>query len=136
MKSATERAPARSAQMLFFRAATGYAFTIFRAGLAFTITTLPKTSFLPPLVAGFTLVFNLHKPGRANTPVDPTSFVATSAKLLMSFAHTDFFNSHSVASASAIAPFVMLFAAVFMGVIARLSEGVSAGAAARQEGKS
>merc|ERR1712190_70271 len=106
--------------MLFLRAATGEAFTIFRAGLAFTITTLPKTSLLPALVAGFTLVFSLHRPGRANTPVDPTSFVATSAKLLMSFAHTDFFNSHSVASASAIAPFVMLFVVFIMGAIARV----------------
>merc|ERR1712186_39003 len=109
-----------SAQMLFFRAANGNAFTIFRAGLAFTITTLPKISFLPAFVAGFVRVFSLNKPGMANTPVLVTSCVAISAKLPMSFAHTDFFNSHSFASASAIAPFVMGLPAafiVFMGAI-------------------
>merc|ERR1719188_473061 len=105
--------------MLFFRAATGYAFTIFRAGLAFTITTLPKTSFLPPFVAGFTRVFNLHKPGRANTPVFLTCSVATAARLSMTFAQTDFLSSHSVAKASAIAPLVMglPLPAAFMGAI-------------------
>merc|ERR1719190_131512 len=101
------------AQMLFFRAAAGKAFTIFRAGFAFTITTLPKTSLLPAFVAGFVRVFNLHKPGRAKMPVLPTSFVAISAKLSMNFEHTDFLSSHEVASASAIAPFVI----VFMGAI-------------------
>merc|ERR1719161_2918715 len=56
----------------------------------------------------------------ANTPVFVTSVVAISAKLPMSFAQTDFFNSHSFASASAIAPFVMGLPAafiVFMGAI-------------------
>merc|ERR1740138_540380 len=56
----------------------------------------------------------------ANTPVLLTSVVAISAKLPMSFAQTDFFNSHSFASASAIAPFVMGLPAafiVFMGAI-------------------
>merc|ERR1719190_264927 len=79
------------AQMLFFRAAAGKAFTIFRAGFAFTITTLPKTSLLPAFVAGFVRVFNLHKPGREKRPVLPTSFVAISAKLSTNFEHTDFF---------------------------------------------
>merc|ERR1711862_1082484 len=56
----------------------------------------------------------------ANTPVLETSVVAISAKLPMSFAQTDFFSSHSFASASAIAPFVMGLPAafiVFMGAI-------------------
>jgi len=35
----------------FFRAATGKAFTIVRAGLAFTITVFPKTSLLPAFVS-------------------------------------------------------------------------------------
>merc|ERR1711933_536066 len=91
---------APSAQMLFFRAAAGKAFTTFRSGLAFTITTLPKTSFLPPCVAGFTRVFSRHKPGRENKPVLPISCVAMLAKLSMTFEHTDFLSSHSVASAS------------------------------------
>merc|ERR1711979_92246 len=102
------------AQMLFFRAAAGKAFTIFRAGFASTITTLPKTSLLPAFVAGFVRVFNLHKPGREKRPVLPTSFVAISAKLSMNFEHTDFFSSHEVASASAIAPFVIGLPAVFI----------------------
>merc|ERR1711862_629353 len=42
-----------------------------------------------------------------NKPVFPTSFVAISAKLSMAFAHTDFFSSHEVASASAMAIFVI-----------------------------
>merc|ERR1711972_1135440 len=106
------------AQTLFFRAAAGKAFTIFRAGFAFTITTLPKTSLLPATVAGFVRVFNLHKPGREKRPVLPTSCVAISAKLAMTFEHTDFFSSHEVASASAIAPLVIALPAVcFMGAI-------------------
>merc|ERR1712014_431052 len=90
------------AQMLFFRAAAGKALTIFRAGFAFTITTLPKTSLFPAFVAGFVRVFNLNKPGMAKMPVLTTSFVAISAKLSMTFEHTDFLSSHEVASASAI----------------------------------
>merc|ERR1719327_2318975 len=49
-----------------------------------------------------------------NNPVFPTSFVAISAKLSMNFEHTDFLSSHDVASASAIAPFVMGLPAAFM----------------------
>merc|ERR1712050_817315 len=57
-----------------------------------------------------------------NTPIFPTSVVAISAKLSMAFAHTDFLSSHEVASASAIAPFVIglpavFAAAAFMGAI-------------------
>merc|ERR1719352_1717806 len=117
MNSGTESVLAASAQMLFFRAAAGKAFTIFRAGFAFTATNLPKISLLPAFVAGFTRVFNLHKPGREKRPVFPTSFVAISAKLSMNFEHTDFLSSHEVASASAIAPFVIGLPAAFMGAI-------------------
>merc|ERR1712066_215741 len=107
------------AQMLFFRAAAGKAFTTFRAGLAFTITTLPKTSFSPPFVAGFVRSFSLHNPGRENKPVFETSVCATSANVSTNFEHTDFLSSHEVASASVIAPFVMHFVVwVFMGAIA------------------
>merc|ERR1719433_675642 len=55
------------------------------------------------------------------TPVFFTSFVAMAAKLSMIFEHCVFFNSHSVARASAMAPFVMGFAPAFiafMGAIA------------------
>merc|ERR1740127_22521 len=55
-----------------------------------------------------------------NKPVFTTSVVAISAKLSMTFEHTDFFSSHEVASASAIAPLVIGLpaAAAFMGAIA------------------
>merc|ERR1719408_127840 len=49
-----------------------------------------------------------------NRPVDPTSFVAISAKLSMNFEHTDFFSSHDVASASAMAPLDIGLPAVFI----------------------
>merc|ERR1712222_279328 len=77
-------------QILAFKAATGYAFTIFRAGFALTMTTLPNTSRFPAFVAGLVRVFSLHKPGSANTPVFLTSCVATSARTLRAFAQTDF----------------------------------------------
>merc|ERR1740121_2611053 len=110
--------------MLFFRAAAGKAFTIFRAGFAFTITTLPKTSLSPAFVAGLVRVFKRHNPGMENTPVFATSCVATSERLSMTFEHTDLFNSHDVASASASALFMRTWPhfdddAVFMGAIAR-----------------
>merc|ERR1712066_529032 len=110
---------AATAQTLALRAATGKAFTIFFAGLAFTMTTLPKISFFPAFVAGFILVLILHKPGSVKIPVLDTSFVAMSARLPMSFAHTDFLSSLSVASASASAPLVMALAVVidFVGAI-------------------
>merc|ERR1712050_634424 len=47
-------------------------------------------------------------------PVFPTSVVAISVKLLMTFEHTDFLSSHEVASASAIAPLVIGLPAVFI----------------------
>merc|ERR1719433_1122923 len=55
------------------------------------------------------------------TPVFCNPFVAMAARLSMSFEHWVFFNSHSVARASAMAPFVMAFAPafiVFIGAIA------------------
>merc|ERR1719378_568293 len=102
---------------LSLRAFTGNAFTTLRAGLAFTITTLPKTSRLPAFVAGFVRVLILHNPGKVKTPVLDTSLLAISAKLPIIFAQTDFFNSHSVAKASAIAPLVMAFCVAFIGAI-------------------
>merc|ERR1719188_591334 len=95
-------------------ALAGKAFTILRAGLAFTMTTLPKTSRLPAFVAGFVLVFSRQRPGSVKTPAFVTSAAASSAKLLIIFAHTDFFSSQDVAKDSAIAPVVM----AFMGAMA------------------
>merc|ERR1719373_1339885 len=104
-------------QMLAFKAAAGKAFTIFLAGFALTMTTLPNTSRLPALVAGLVRIFSLHSPGIANTPAFFTFVVATSASESNTFAHTDFFSSHLVANASAIAPLVMDFAPAFMAFI-------------------
>merc|ERR1712217_916093 len=59
------------AQRLSLMALAGNAFTILRAGLAFTTQILPKISFLPALVAGFVLVLSLQRPGKLNTPVLP-----------------------------------------------------------------
>merc|ERR1719382_1335947 len=96
----------------------GKALTIFLAGLALTIITLPKTSRLPALVAGFMRVLIRHKPGSVKMPVFATSLVATSDNDPMNLAATDFLSSHAVASASAMAPLVMALAVfVFMGAI-------------------
>merc|ERR1740138_1425851 len=116
---------AATAQTLALRAATGKALTTFFAGLAFTMTTLPKTSLLPAFVAGFILVLILHKPGRVKMPDLTTSFVAMSHRLPISFAHTVFLSSLSVASASASAPFVMALAVVdFMGAMSLLKKAL------------
>merc|ERR1719343_711239 len=98
-------------QTLSLMAFTGKAFTTLRAGFAFTMTTLPKTSRLPAFVAGFVLVFSLQRPGSVKVPVLVTSLVANSAKLLMTFVHTFCFSSHDVASVLAMALFDMAFAA-------------------------
>ena len=65
--------------MDFLIAATGYAFTMVLAGLAFTITSFPKTSLLPAFVAGFTRVFSMATPGMTNLPVFFTSAEASVA---------------------------------------------------------
>merc|ERR1719436_597528 len=78
------------------------------------MTTLPKTSRLPALVAGLVRILSLHRPGIAKMPAFFTFVVATSASESSTFAHTDFFNSHLVAKASAMPPLVMDFAPAFM----------------------
>merc|ERR1711933_425279 len=92
-------------QKLLFKAATGNAFTTVFAGFAFTICILPKISRLPALVAGLTRVLILQRPGTVNLPADFTSFAAVSARVLRILPTTLFFNSVSVAKASASAPF-------------------------------
>merc|ERR1719188_2539139 len=56
-----------------------------------------------------------------NKPVLPTSFVPISAKLSMNFEHTDFLSSHDVASASAIAPFVIGLPAAFIAFMGAMA---------------
>merc|ERR1719262_1380985 len=111
---------APTVQTLDLRAARGKAFTIFFAGLAFTMTTLPKISRFPAFVAGFMRVLILHKPGREKAPLLTTSFVALSQRLPRIFMHAAFFSSHDSASASAMAPLEMDFfvAAFMLGAIA------------------
>merc|ERR1712113_787100 len=104
---------------LFFKAETGKAFTTFLAGFAFTITTFPKTSLFPALVAGFMRVLILQTPGMVNIPVLFTSCVAISARLFRICPHTLFFVSVLVDRASAMPPFVIAFAFIaFIGAIA------------------
>merc|ERR1719323_372585 len=100
--------------MLFFKALAGFAFTMVLAGFAFTICILPKISRFPALVAGFTRVLILQRPGMVKIPAFFTSVVATSAKVLRSFAHCDFFTSVPCANASASAPLVMALPVAFM----------------------
>merc|ERR1719158_966730 len=80
-------------QMLRFRAATAKALTTVLAGLAFTTTSFPNIIFFPALVAGFTLVLIRQSPGRVKMPVDFTSPAPISARLPMTFPHTDFLRS-------------------------------------------
>merc|ERR1711978_296290 len=90
-----------STQMLAFRAATGKALTIFFAGLALTMHILPKISFLPALVAGFTRILRRQRPGMVKMPSFFTAAVAISARLAIALVATAFFSSHFVARASA-----------------------------------
>merc|ERR1712170_247641 len=95
----------------FFRAAMGKAFTIAFAGFAFTITSLPKISFLPALVAGFKRVFTIATPGMMNLPVF-TSFAATSARLSKTFLQSDFFTA-LLASNAATSSVLLIDATAF-----------------------
>merc|ERR1719266_197842 len=101
-------------QNCFFNAATGNAFTTVLAGFAFTMTTLPKTSLLPALVAGLRRVLIMHSPGTTNLPTPFTCAVATSASCSMTFLQSDFFISHPPAKASARPPLVMGLAPAFI----------------------
>merc|ERR550537_2008035 len=94
-------------QMLFFRAETQKAFTIFLAGAAFTLMVLPKAFLVPAFLAAFVLVLIVHKPGMVNLPVFFTSAVARVAKLSRSFEHSDFLRPLPLAKASAMPPLVM-----------------------------
>merc|ERR550532_1737629 len=97
----------RQTHTLFLSAATQKALTIFVAGLALTMTTLPKISFLPAFVAGFIRVLIMTKPGMVNLPAFFTSLLATAAKLSSTFLTSDPFNSVAVESSATIADFDM-----------------------------
>merc|ERR1719161_1854826 len=109
----------RGAQIAFLSAATGKAFTTVLAGLALTITSLPNIMRLPAFVAGLTRVFTVHTPGTTNLPAFFTCVWATPARTPMTFEHWAFLRPVSVASASAIAPLLMLVTAfmAFMGAM-------------------
>jgi len=104
-------------QMLFFRAETQKAFTIFLAGAAFTLIVLPKATLVPAFLAGFILVLIMQRPGIVNLPAFFTSAVARLAKLSRSCEHCDFFRPLSLAKASAMPPFVRALAETALAFI-------------------
>merc|ERR1719362_1897993 len=129
-QGAPERPPAPPAQNSFFKAATQKAFTTVLAGLAFTITTLPKISFLPALVAGLTRVLIMHKPGMVNLPTFLVSLAPKAARAFKTDTTCPFFNSASSASFRAMAP-LDIARPVFMpfmalGAMAARDEGCGA----------
>merc|ERR1719229_916141 len=97
------------AQTLLFKAATGKALTMVRAGRAFTRHTLPNIFFSVALVAGFWRLLILQSHGKLNCPTVVTSFVAIAARLLMTLDAFLAFKSNSPAIALARAPFVIAF---------------------------
>merc|ERR1719163_1248504 len=102
------------AQICFFNADTGYAFTTVFAGLALTLTSLPKMFLTPAFVAGFVRVLSRQRPGIVKTPFFFTSVVAMVTRLLIILAHAPCFNSCFVASIFETAPLLMALAPVFM----------------------
>merc|ERR1719230_2220911 len=111
-------------QTLVFKAFTGNALTTVLAGLAFTITTFPKTSLFPALVAAFWRVLIMQMPGKTNFPALFTCSVATPARVLTIFMHSDLLSSVSVANASARPPLVIAFAPAFIDFMgAMMSKG-------------
>merc|ERR1719265_2976593 len=101
-------------QICFFNAATGYAFTIVFAGLAFTLVSLPNITLTPAFVAGLVRVLIRQTPGTVKTPKLFTSFDAMATKLLITLEQAACFKPFSVARVFMIAPFVIAFAPVFM----------------------
>merc|ERR1739848_961661 len=99
-------------QTLCFKAATGKAFTMVRAGLAFTKRISPKISFLQALVAGLTRVLIRQSPGKVKMPFFLTSCAPISARLAMILPATFCLISNSAARLAAMAPFVMAFPAL------------------------
>merc|ERR1719481_2397267 len=109
------------AQIAFFSAATGKAFTTVLAFIAATVTTLPNISRLPAWVAGFTRVLIMQMPGMVHFPAFFTSLVATLLRLSRTLDTSDFFNSVSSASAWAKAPLVKAFPCFIPAFIALIA---------------
>merc|ERR1719327_2062887 len=83
------------------------AFTMVLAGFAFTITTLPKISRFPALVAFFCRVLIITTPGMTNLPFFFASCVAMLARVLKAVLMTPLFTSQLSASAAVRALLVM-----------------------------
>merc|ERR1712039_582903 len=89
------------------RAFAGTALTIVLAGFAFTMTTLPKISRFPALVAFFWRVLIMTTPGMTNFPFFFASCVAMLARVLKAVLMTPLFTSQLSASAAVRALLVM-----------------------------
>merc|ERR1740138_989231 len=95
--------PQNSSLMAF----AGKTLTIVLAGFAFTMTTLPKISRFPALVAFFWRVLIMTTPGMTNLPLFFASCVAMLARVLKAVLMTPLFTSQLSASAAVMAPLVM-----------------------------
>merc|ERR1719261_883737 len=105
------RAPS---QICALSAATGKALTTVLAGLAFTFTSWPKAILTPALVAGFTRVLILQRPGMVKMPAFFTSAVARVARLARRPDITLVFISCCSARVLTRAPFVMALPPAFI----------------------
>merc|ERR1712054_356679 len=94
-------------QIWALSAATGKALTTVLAGFAFTFISWPKAILTPALVAGFTRVLILQRPGMVKMPVFLTFVVASVAKLSRRPAHTFVFISCCSARVLTRAPLVI-----------------------------
>merc|ERR1740138_573994 len=133
-------------QTLFFKDATGKAFTMVRAGLAFTVHIFPKISFLQALVAGFARVLIRQRPGKVKMPFFWTSLAAMAAMLPIILPAMLALSSHSSAMAAAMpllvrglpatrAPFMGLAAAFIAFMGAMLVTGCEVHGKGREAGK-
>merc|ERR1719284_1377068 len=97
------------------------------------MTTLPKTSLLPALVAGFLRVLILARPGMVNTPLLFTCSAAMVARLSRICEACFLFSSQSPAIASRRAPFFMAAAFIaFMAFMGAILSGLWGEAGGRQ----
>merc|ERR1719443_1986911 len=107
-----------STQICALSAATGFALTTVLAGFALTFISWPKAILTPALVAGFTRVLILQRPGMVKMPVFLISVVASVAKLSRRPEHTFVFISCCSASVLTRAPLVITLLPDFMAFIA------------------
>ncbi|CAK0865724.1 unnamed protein product [Prorocentrum cordatum] len=89
------------------RAFAGKALTIVLASFAFTMTTLPKISRFPALVAFFWRVLIITTPRMTNLPLFFASVAAMLARVLQAVPITPLFTSQASASAAVRALLVM-----------------------------